>query len=184
MTTNQETQSRPGKLGIYHPRKDGNGAAVQLDLRLNQGDEKTYDCFFLNMANQNGTQTVGGRRVASFDWEDKAVVKLGFPDICELLAVCEGGKDTVGNGKGGLFHRSGDGNTVIGFSRSTEAPGYNLSLSRKRSDGEQQFRSHIFLTEPEVVGLRSILQVSLFFLSFHQDFGMTGRRYGVAATAV
>lgn len=166
-TQNTEQRAQPGKICFYHPRRDGKGAALQLDLRLNRPGEKGYDCFFLSMANQNGAPQ--GGQMASFDWHAKSVVKLGFLDICELLSVLEGSKPTAGNGKGGLFHKSGDGNTVVGFSRGTETPGYSVSVSRKNDAGDTVFRGHILLTDPEGIGIRSILQAALFFLTFHPD---------------
>lgn len=170
MNTAETTTRRFGRQTIYHPNGKGTGAALQLDMRLNCGDETRYDCFFLNMARQKtvAKQGEGERAHATFDWDNKVTVKLDFTDISELLTVFKGLKQRPGDGRG-LYHSAGGTNTLIDLCKSEEKPGYSLSISKKDSEGESIFRARILLTQAESLGLKHILQTSLFFLTFHHN---------------
>ena len=175
MNTSENTTRRFGRQTIYHPNGKGTGAALQLDMRLNHGDETRYDCFFLNMARQKtvAQRGDGDRTHATFDWENKVTVKLDFTDICELLTVLEGIKQRPGDGRG-LYHSTGGTNTLIDLCKSEEKSGHSLSISKKDSQGESVFRAQILLTQAESLGLKHIFQTSLFFLTFHHNlFGVT-----------
>lgn len=156
------------RLIFYHPSPKGTGAALQLDLRLNGAGEDRYDCFFLEMANQKQAAAEGekGRRHASFDWEKKVTVKMGFSDVCELLTVLEGRREQAGNGQQGMYHQTTDTNTLISFRRSAEQGTYLLNVSKRKSDGAQLFKGFIALSEAEAVGLRAVFQSSLVLLAF------------------
>lgn len=173
MNTVETTTRRFGRQTIYHPNGKGTGAALQLDMRLNNGDEKRYDCFFLNMARQKtvAKRSEGDRAPATFDWENKVAVKLDFADICELLTVFKGRKQRPGDGRG-LYHSTGSTNTLIDLCKSEEKSGYSLSISKKNSEGESAFRAQMLLTQAESLGLEHILQTSLFFLTFHHDLSL------------
>ena len=166
----QEVESRPReqRLVLYHPTSTGNGAALQLEPRLNRRESDRYNCFFLELATQKTTAGKDGDRKvpATFDWEHKLTVKLDFPDICELLTVLEGRADKAGGQRNGLYHENGRSNTMISFQRG-EKGGYCLGLSRKDKASGQIARVQIVLSEPEATGLRSIFQIGLFFITFH-----------------
>lgn len=166
--TEQNRLRRQGRLVFYHPNGKGTGCALQLDMRLNTGEERRYDCFFLSMARQKSvaSKTDGHDVPASFDWEGRLTAKLGFLDVCEIIMVLEGRQPAVGNGRGCLFHASGDGNTVIDFRRSEDPNGYSAALSRKANGSAQPVRTQILLSEAEAAGLRCILHQGLFFLTF------------------
>ena len=163
------TNVYPQPLRFYHPSTSGRGSAMQLEPRFSTDPEGRYNCFFLELATQQTpARHVDGQRVhATFNWQDKLAVKLDFSDICELLMVLEGKADKVGGTRGGLFHQNGATNTIIKFQRA-EQGGYMLGLSRKAESAEQADRVNMVLSEPEALGLRHILQSSLFFLAFHQ----------------
>ena len=174
----QETKKPFNKrLTFYHPNSKGTGSAMQLELRMNRENEDRYDCFFLEMAHQkssaNGAN--GQRRTpATFDWANKVTVKMDFMDICEFLCVLEGRKPQAGNGKGGIYHQAPGTNTLISLSRSDERTGYYLGVSKKNTkDGESIFKGHMLLTESEALGLRCVLQTSLFFLVFGRSVGVS-----------
>ena len=171
-TTASETKSYPRKLAFYHPNSAGSGVAMQLEPRLNRKNEDRYNCFFLELAAQKTAATRDGEKKAhaTFDWEHKLTVKLDFPDICELLTVLEGRAEKVGGQRNGLFHQNGAASTVITFQKNTEKGGYLIGLSRKANKDGQLVRLHMVLGEPEALGLRCILQTSLFFLTFHSSF--------------
>ena len=164
----------PSALGFYHPNRSGHGAAMRLEPRFSNRQADRYNCFFLEMAaQQSPARTEQGQRVhATFNWQQKLAVKLDFPDICEMLVVLEGRAEKVGGTRGGLFHQSGNTNTIISCQRNEEG-GYLVGLSRKDAETGNTERVHIVLTEAEAIGLRHVLQTSLFFLSFHQHlFGL------------
>jgi hypothetical protein len=156
------------KLSLYHPNSAGNGAAMQLEPRLNRTDSDRYNCFFLEMAPQRSVASRKNDRLepASFDWARKLTVKLDFADICEILAVFEGRVDKVGGQRNGLFHKSGNATTIISLQKA-ERGGYFLGLSKKAANEEAATRVNMTLTDAEVVGLRTILQTGLFFITFH-----------------
>jgi len=156
------------KLAIYHPSGAGTGAALQLEPRLNRRDTDHYNCFFLELAPQKSvaSQDGNGRVPASFDWARKLTVKLDFTDICEMLAVLEGRCDKLGGQKSGLFHKNGQSSTVIGLQKA-EKGGYFLGLSKKSGADGAVSRVNISLSDAEAIGLRSVFQAGLFFITFH-----------------
>ena len=170
----------PTALRFYHPKTSGHGAAMRLEPRFSNSKGDRYNCFFLEMAaQQTPARTEGGKRVhATFNWQEKLAVKLDFPDICEILVVLEGRAEKVGGARGGLFHQSTDANTIITCQKG-EQGGYLIGLSRKEVNTGRKSRLHIVLSEAEAVGLRHVLQTSLFFLSFHQHlFGLWATHAG------
>jgi hypothetical protein len=173
MTTSEQnttaTKSYHQKLAFYHPNSAGNGVAMQLEPRVNRKEEDRYNCFFLELAGQKTAVVRDGdkRAPATFDWEHKLTVKLDFTDICELLTVLEGRAEKVGGQRNGLYHQNGASSTVITFQKNTEKSGYFLGLSRKGQQDGQLVRLHMVLSESEAIGLRCIMQTSLFFLTFH-----------------
>lgn len=168
-STNHTQKTYSDTLRFYHPNGQGSGSAVSLELKLNGKENGGSNCFFLEMAKQKtvSNHAGGGRVPATFDWENKATVKLGFLDICEILAVLESAKGQVGAGGRGLYHETGENNTVISFGKADKAPGYQLGISRKGRDGAMQFRGYILLGDAESIGLRTVLQAALFHLAFH-----------------
>jgi hypothetical protein len=164
----------PQALRFYHPNASGTGAAMQLEPRFSNHQGDRYNCYFLEMAaQQTAPCRQGSERVhATFNWQEKLAVKLDFADICEILVVLEGRAEKVGGKRGGLYHQSSTANTIISCQRG-EQGGYLLGLSRKDTATGQTRRVSMVLSEAEALGLRHVLQTSLFFLSFHQHlFGL------------
>lgn len=168
--TTVSAKSRTPRLALYHPTGNGNGAALQLELRLNRPGEDRYDCYFLEVAAQKSAPSrEGERRVpATFDWENKLTVKLDFTDVCELLGVLEGRVERAGGQRNGLYHENGKCCTIITFQKSPEKAGYFLALSRKDKEGGQVVRTQMVLSEPEGIGLRCLFQSGLFFMTYRQ----------------
>jgi len=154
------------RLTLYHANGQGSGAAVQLEPRINRRAGERYNCFFLEMAPQRTApvRTESGMTPATFDWERKITVKLNFLDICELLAVLEGESDHVGGTRDGLYHQSGEANTIIRF-RLHDSGGYLLALSRKCTASSEVSRVGTVLSRKEAIGLRHIFQAGLFFVT-------------------
>lgn len=177
--TAAEATTKPtyDNLRFYHPNGQGSGSAVSLELKLNGTSNGGGNCFFLEMAKQKTVPNrKGNARVpATFDWENKATVKLDFLDICELQAVLEGAKPQAGSNGRGLYHQTEQNNTIISFSKADKAPGFQLAISRKSKDGPVRFRGYILLNEAESIGLRTVLQAALFHLAFHATVMQAGR---------
>jgi hypothetical protein len=169
MTVATTAKPRDQKLMFYHPNGTATGSALQLEPRVNRSGSDRYNCFFLEMAAQKtALGREGDKRVhATFDWENKLTVKLEFPDICEMLSVLEGRQERVGGQRNGLYHETERASTVITLARSTEKSGLFLGLSRKDKESGSLARVNMTLSEAETVGLRSIFQVGLFFITFH-----------------
>jgi hypothetical protein len=154
------------RLTFYHANRQGSGAAVRIEPRINRRPGERYNCFFLDMARQKtvAARGDGGSPHATFDWENKVTVKLDFMDVCELLTVLEGTCDHVGGKRDGLYHQTSQTNTLIRF-KTHESGGYALAVSRKTAGADQPTRVHTVLNRVEATGLRHILQVGLFFVT-------------------
>ena len=169
--TVQETSLNAGprdqRVAFYHPNSAGTGSAMKLEPRVNRVEADRYNCFFMDMAVQKTAALAqdGKRTHASFDWEHKLTVKLGFMDICAILEVLEGRCDKLGGARNGLFHQNGDACTIITLQKADKG-GYFLGLSRKTSANAMS-RAGIVLSGAEALGLRCILQAGLFFITFH-----------------
>lgn len=169
-TTTEEYPSdyKGRSICFYHPNARGTGSALRIEPRANRHDADRYNCFFIELA---GQKTMAGRErgantYATFDWDNKITVKLGFPDICEILMVLEGRVPHIGGDRKGLYHASKQGNTLIALARDAQRGTYYLSLSRKRNGDSDAQRIGIGLSEAEATGLRCLLQTGLFFVTF------------------
>ena len=178
MTTNVENLRRTwnGRLCFYHPTQSGSGAAARLEFHPARPDHE--GCFFLELARQKTvpTRNENGRQSATFDWEKKITVKLGYLDSCSLLMVLEGKSEQAGSGRGGLFHDTPEANTVIGLRRQAEPGGYALEVSRKRKDAvdAEAQRARVLLSDSEAIGLRCVLQTAIFLMVFGAQNGGIG----------
>jgi hypothetical protein len=156
------------RLVFYHPTQAGSGAAMRLAFRLRRPEEERDSCFFLEMAKQKTAATrnpEGGRTAATFDWQNRAVVKIDFLDASEMLTVLEGKAEGIRGGKG-LYHDSGDSTTIIGFRKNADPAGYSLDISRKsKAEGKDVFKGYILLSEAEGIGMRCMLQQGLGILA-------------------
>lgn len=168
-TTDRRSRPRNGRVALYHANAKGTGAAMRLELTLNHDHDGRPDCFFLEMANQKTRpcHELNGRQLATFDWENKATVKLDFGDVCEMLTVLTGNQPAAGSKQNGIYHESGNASTIISLNKSERGAGYVLGISRKTKDGEEVFKGFIVISEAEAIGLRSVLHTGLFFMSFH-----------------
>ncbi len=159
----------PNSLRLYHASANiQNGSAVEFELH--PARRRTDGYVFLTLVPQKDAPQVrpgGGRKAASFDWTGRKIcVKLGFSDVCGILAVLRGAADEVGDGRG-LLHDSKDATTVIYFSKGKDRPGtFALCLSRKQKSGGDPQRLRFALSPSEAIGLRLLLEQSLFPMTF------------------
>lgn len=173
-TTDVIRHPRNNRLAFYHPTQSGGGAAARLEFHPVRPDRD--GCFFLEMARQKTAagSNEGGKQTATFDWESKITVKLGFMDICGMLLVLEGRCEQVGGGRG-LFHDTPGANTVINLRHNTEPSGYVLEVSRKpKRAGAEPLRTRVLLSEAEGLGVRCVFQRALFHMVFSVPEGNDG----------
>ena len=81
--------------------------------------------------------------------------------------VLEGRHERAGGQKNGIYHDSDKANTIITFSKIPEKGGYSFGLSRKDKESGQLTRLNIGLSEAEALGLKTLVQTGLFFITFH-----------------
>ena len=167
-STEPATDYKGRSISFYHPNNKGTGSALRIEPRLNRDDNDRYNCFFMELAPQKTTfmRTNGKRTPATFDWSRKITVKLGFLDIAETLTVLEGRATNAGGERNGLYHASGNGNTLITFQRYQDRNAYYLGVSCKRNKDDEPNKIGITLSDVEATGLRSLLQTGLFFVTF------------------
>ena len=157
----------PDRLTYYHPNDSCTGAALRIELKLNLLREDRYGCFFLEIARQKAAaDPSSGSPYATFDWPNKAIIKLSFLDVCAFLTVLEGRVHRLGPEGKGLFHQYGSTNTLITLQQSQQNPGFYLGISRKETPGSNRFKAGILLNDAEAIGLRSVFQAGLFHLAF------------------
>jgi len=124
------------RLAYYHANSKGTGSALQIELHPAHGD--TAGSLFVSIARQKtiGSREPGGVIMPSFDWKEKAVLKLDASDISQMLQVMRGIQENIAEGKG-LFHRSVNAITVIKFEHRIEPrPVYALDVWKKPHNGE------------------------------------------------
>lgn len=149
---------------LYKPfkNKEGKflGAASSLEFKTGEPDKYgNFDAMvFWNMAPQSGEKDGN----ALFDWENKITMKLGIPDLGELLAVLNGNKDSVSN-NGSLYHQNAKGNTVLKFSFDKEKQRYIAQLSTKRDSDTKQYGHSFSVGEAEVLRVLLTSAVESFY---------------------
>jgi len=158
-------------LSFYHANGKNSGFAIQFSV-----DPATPDrdgALYFSIAKQ---KTVGNAsaqgldRYASFDWQNKASVKLNFIEVAEILMVLGGQASVLTHaGKEGLFHNSPSATTSISFKRAEDPnrPGFLLGVGRtpKADPNARQYYTFAFWPA-EAVGLRFALQAQMGLIAF------------------
>ena len=158
-------------LSFYHANGKNSGFAIQFSV-----DPATPDrdgALYFSIARQ---KTVGNAsaqgldRYASFDWQNKASVKLGFLEVAEILMVLGGQASGLSHaGKDVLYHNSPSATTSITFKRAEDPsrPGFLLGVGRtpKADPNARQYYSFVF-GPAEALGLRLSLQAQMGLLAF------------------
>lgn len=149
---------------IYKPNRAGHGAASKFQCVIKKKKEK-YDelVLFLESAKQEG---VDANDNAKFAWSDKnnsVTMKLGLPDVGEMLLVLKGRKKYVGPPpkqegahEPGIYHQNQSGNTSLKmkWDKST----LYLSLSSQNSQTKDIVRVNHAISLSEAVVLETLLE--------------------------
>ena len=118
---------------IYKPKKSEDGAAAKFQFVVKARREGGFPeaMLFLEMALQTG---VDGNDNAMFDWSgqegstgNSVTVKLGIPDVSELLLALRRHKD-----EGKLFHKNDKGNVTVSLKKLDDKMALNVSSQRDR----------------------------------------------------
>lgn len=118
---------------IYRPNKNGSGNAAEFQIKGTQGNYPEY-FVMMQIVPQEGFDD---KENAKFTWSrgdnfKGITIKLGIPDIGEILSVLNGVQNST-NGSKGLYHQNNKGNSLIKFERNEK--GISLSVSQKIGDG-------------------------------------------------
>lgn len=148
---------------MYKPQKSGTGAASAIQMVMKEVKGR-YETQLFWVATQ---QIPSANENAAFGWKDKGktvTIKLGEPDIGEILAVVNGAKDSMGRkespdkpGKG-LYHQSPAGSTTMTLQAyKNEKSGewsYSMRLASKNKEGKlTEVKHQLTLGEAQYVKL-------------------------------
>ena len=158
-------------LSFYHANAKNSGVAIRFSV-----DPATPDrdgAVYFSIAKQKTVGNAGSQgpdRFASFDWQNKATVKLGFLEVAEILMVLGGQASGLSHaGKDVLYHNSPSATTSITFKRAEDPsrPGFLLGVGRtpKADPNARQYYSFVF-GPAEALGLRLSLQAQMGLLAF------------------
>lgn len=165
MATNSTKPTYFPQFRIYKPTKSNSGAASAIQTKLILVKDR-WELQLFWVATQ---QVASSTENAAFAWADKektVTMKLGDPDVGELLTVLSGISTSLGRkeasdkpGKG-LFHQNAGGNTTMTFQaqrdEKTGELGYWLRLASKSKAGKLvEVKHRVTAGEGEL--LRSLL---------------------------
>ena len=163
---------------IYKPRKDQAtnkfvGAATKWESKIKEKKTKAGKVFKEIQLFVTGTNQIGEENGnATFNWKTEknkngkqVIMKLGDPDVGEILCLLNRKKDKLGTPKqSGLFHQNEKGNTTLQMEfRKSQKPtdfddSFTLRLSAKaKNEGAALVVSHtLTLAEAEI--LKNLLE--------------------------
>ena len=159
-----------GKISIYHPNMKGTGGALQISVvtpHETENGESVDGSVFLHFAPQAtvGDITNGKRVFPTFDWENKAIMRLTLLEVSEIIGVFRGYKESLCDGKG-FFHKSPKANSILTIQHKLEpTPGFWIGISRKPIDGDIQ-KIGIFLSMNEASALEMSLSGAMSKIAF------------------
>jgi hypothetical protein len=152
------------EIRVYKPKGKTDGSALKLQARFKNklGGNFAEMMLFLEIARQTGIDPNGN---SSYDWHaaegyqgGSVTMKLGVPDVTELLLVLRDKKKEVGPPPKagmkigpGLFHQNPNGNTILKFIKA-QGTGYWAQLSTSK---EHSFK--ISISEAEAIAMERML---------------------------
>ncbi len=169
MNENQTTKRPINRVALayYHANPKGSGSAVTFEL--SPAKDKSGGSIFASFAMQKtvASNQGGEKTFASFDWQNKIVVKLDLYDLVAMLQVFRGMQEKIGVDGKGLFHQSKNATTNIKLEHKVEPVcSYLLEVYKRPNDNSPTQRAYIFLTPAEALGLSLIIENSLSLIAF------------------
>ena len=158
-------------LSFYHANAKNSGFAIQFSVEPATPDRDGAVYFSIAKQKTVGNAAAQGPdRFASFDWQNKASVKLSFLEVSEILMVLGGhAPSLVHAGKDGLYHNSPSATTSISLKRAEDPnrPGFLLGVGRtpKADPNARQYYTFAFWPA-EAFGLRAALTAEMGLLAF------------------
>lgn len=156
-------------LALYHANGKGTGSAARFEVTPATGDRD--GAIYMKLAQQksvaSGSNEQGNRQHATFDWQNRIVVKLNFSDLCQMIPVLKGISPSIADGKG-LYHDSRSHVTMINLAFQTEPTrGHALDVSRRPKAGsEPATRVRMLFNAAEAYGLGTVLEQALGLVAF------------------
>lgn len=151
-------------LRFYKPNNKGTGAASALQYKIKQGQYAPEPQLFWVMAPQVGKDDNDNAKFAWKSKEQEVTIKLGLPDLGEILAVLTGLKQAAGAQGKGLYHQSKNGNATMEFKevhlgegQERTFAGYGVRIATKKNGGELVQVKHM-LTPAEGLILKLALE--------------------------
>ncbi len=166
----------PDRATICHPTSRCTGSAIRFELHPARGRISGH--VFIELARQKSTASMQGESpsFATFDWENKIIVKMGLNDLAQMMMVFRGMQESILDDKG-LFHRSAKANAVIKFAHQIDPnPGYIFTVSCKPFDGERKDGYFVFTPE-EAVWFSSALENMMGVMVFGVQVPTSETRY-------
>ena len=158
-------------LSLYHANGKNTGMAVRFSVEPATSDRD--GAVFLAIAKQKTVGNLGAPgpdRFATFDWANKATVKLGFLEVAEILMVFGGQAASLAHaGKDGLYHNSASATTSVSLKRAEdpERPGFILGVGRTPKADPNARQYYTFAFRPsEAFALRAALMAEMGLLAF------------------
>lgn len=158
-------------LCFYHANAKNSGVAIQFSVEPASPDRD--GAVFFSIARQKtvaDASAAGSDRFASFDWQNKATVKLSFLEVAEMLMVFGGQAACLTHaGKDGLYHNSPSATTSVTLKRADDParPGFLLGVGRtpKADPNARQYYTFAFWPA-EAFALRAALSAQMGILAF------------------
>lgn len=158
-------------LTLYHANAKNTGVAITFSFE--PASSGRDGAVFFSIARQKTVGNLasqGSDRFATFDWANKANVKLNFIEVAEMLMVFGGQTPAlVHAGKDGLYHNSPSATTSVSLKRAEDPnrPGFVLGVGRtpKADPNARQFCTFVF-SPAEAFALRAALMAHMGLLAF------------------
>ena len=157
------------RLTFYHANGKGTGSAAQFEVvpACSERDGVIYLTLASQKSIATGVDDQGKRQYATFDWQNRVIVKLNFNDLCQMLQVFRGPVTAIADGKG-LYHNSRNMTTMINLTQQAEPySGLALDVSRRSKDeSDSAVRVRIVFNSAEAFGLGAVIEQSLGIIAF------------------
>jgi hypothetical protein len=140
-------------VNVYKPNRKQTGSAIQFKMANDDS------CMFLEAAKQFAPMDSS----RPYDWENKIIFKMGFPDISKILCYLKLHKPSAPLK---LYHESpkGGNKTVeLKYQEFKGRPGYYLTVSYQKDKGEQAYRvsAPIGLDEAEILKIALAMAIEV-----------------------